>query len=106
MSIRRFTDGHTERWWATELTLFGYGPNKPVRAVCATTDRRSLPGPSTWCLTTNLSRQQAPLSEIVRLYGLRNWIEQCYKQMKDELGWADFMMRSNRAIRKRAVNPY
>ena len=98
--IRRFRDGHTERWWAAELTLFGYGPDKPVRAVCATTDRRELPALSTWYLTTNLSPEQAPLGEIVRLYGLRNWIEQSYKQMKDELGWADFMVRSDRAIRR------
>ena len=46
--MRRFRDGHTERWWAAELTLFGYGPDKPVRAVCATTDRRELPVLSTW----------------------------------------------------------
>ncbi|CAN5472089.1 IS701 family transposase [soil metagenome] len=98
--VRRFRDGHTERWWAAELTLFGYGPDKPVRAVCATTDRRALPALSTWYLTTNLSRQQAPLGEVVRLYGLRNWVEQSYKQMKDELGWADFMVRSDRAIRR------
>jgi hypothetical protein len=95
--IRRFRDGHTERWWAAELTLFGYGPGRPVRAVCATTDRRVLPDLSTWYLTTNLP---APLAEIVRIYGLRNWVEQSYKQMKDELGWADFMVRSDRAIRR------
>ena len=98
--IRRFRDGHTERWWAAELTLFGYGPDRPVRAVCATTDRRELPALSTWYVTTNLSREQAPLGEVVRLYGLRNWVEQSYKQMKDELGWADFMVRSDRAIRR------
>jgi SRSO17 transposase len=98
--IRRFRDSHTERWWAAELTLFSYSPNNPVRAVCATTDRRSLPALSTWYLTTNLSREQAPLGEVVRLYGLRNWVEQSYKQMKDELGWADFMVRSDCAIRR------
>lgn len=68
--------------------------------MCATTDRRVLPSLSTWYLTTNLSREQAPLSSIVRLYGLRNWVEQSYKQMKDELGWADFMVRRDRAIRR------
>ena len=36
----------------------------------------------------------------MRLYGLRNWIKQSYKQMKDELDWADFMVRSDRAIRR------
>jgi hypothetical protein len=37
---------------------------------------------------------------VVRLYGLRNWVEQGYKQVKHELGWADFMVRSDRAIRR------
>lgn len=36
----------------------------------------------------------------MRLYGLRNLIEQGYKQMKNELGWADFMVRGDRAIRR------
>lgn len=95
--IRRFRDGHTERWWAAELKLLGYGQGNPARAICATTDRRGLAALSTWYLTTNLC---VPLGEIVRLYGLRNWIEQGYKKMKDELGWADFMVRSDRAIRR------
>jgi SRSO17 transposase len=98
--VRRFRDGHVERWWAVELTLFHYGPDQPVRAVCATTDRRTLPELRTWYLTTNLPCEQVPLAEVVRLYGLRHWIEQGYKQMKDELGWADFMVRSDRAIRR------
>jgi hypothetical protein len=38
--------------------------------------------------------------EVVRLYGLRNWVEQGYKQVKGELGWADFQVRSDRAIRR------
>jgi len=29
------------------------------------------------------------------LYGLRGWIEQSYKQLKNELGWADAMVRVN-----------
>lgn len=97
---RRFRDGHVETWWAADLTLAGYGPAKRRRAVCATTDRKNLPEISTWYLTTNLPCEQAPLAEIVRLYGLRNWVEQSYKQMKDELGWADFMVRKDRAIRR------
>jgi hypothetical protein len=55
---------------------------------------------------TNLSRpatrraQQANLAEVVGLYGLRNWVEQGYKQVKGELGWADFQVSSDRAIRR------
>jgi hypothetical protein len=44
--------------------------------------------------------QQVVLAEVVRLYGLRNWVEQGYKQVKGELGWADFQVRSDRAIRR------
>jgi len=44
--------------------------------------------------------QPADLAEVVRLYSLRNWVEQSYKQVKHELGWADFQVRSDRAIRR------
>ena len=40
------------------------------------------------------------MAEITRIYGIRNWIEQSYKQVKDELGWADFQVRSDIAIRR------
>lgn len=42
----------------------------------------------------------AQVAEIVRLYGLRQWVEQGYKQVKQELGWADFQDRFDRAIRR------
>lgn len=97
---RTFRDGHVECWRACELRLLRYGPDKLVRAICATSDRATRPEISTWYLTTNLSAQQAPLAHVVRLYGLRNCIEQGYKQMMHELGWADFMVRGDRAIRR------
>jgi hypothetical protein len=79
--------------------------------VVATTDPATLPPLTTWYLATNLPRPGSPhadeasfapadLAEIVRLYGLRNWVEQGYKQLKQELGWADFMVRSDQAIRR------
>jgi SRSO17 transposase len=109
--VRRFRDGHEETWWAAELTFGPYGPDKAVRVVAATTDPATLPPLTTWYLATNLPRPGAPhaadapfapadLAEVVRLYGLRNWVEQGYKQVKHELGWADFMVRSDRAIRR------
>jgi hypothetical protein len=103
---RHFRDGHTETWWAADAQLGGWGPDRRLRLVVATTDPASLPGMSSWCLLTNLPRpasgraQQADLAEMVRLYGLRNWVEQGYKQVKGELGWADFQVRSDRAIRR------
>jgi SRSO17 transposase len=109
--VRRFRDGHTETWWAAELTVAGYGPDQPTRLVVATTDPAALPAVSTWYLVTNLPRPGSPqadgwavapadLAEVVRLYGLRNWVEQSYKQAKHELGWADFQVRGDRAIRR------
>ncbi|CAM5532382.1 hypothetical protein SANTM175S_07566 [Streptomyces antimycoticus] len=37
----------------------------------------------------------------MRIYGIRNWIEQSYKQVKDELGWADFQVRTDRRYIRR-----
>jgi SRSO17 transposase len=109
--VRRFRDGHEATWWAAELRLAGYGPDQRVRLVAATTDPATLPEGNTWYLITNLPRpesdraaqspfQPADLGEVVRLYGLRIWVEQSYKQVKQELGWADFMVRADRAIRR------
>ncbi|XBQ38139.1 hypothetical protein ABNG14_46885 [Streptomyces rapamycinicus] len=111
---RHFRDGHTETWWAADARLGGYGPDSPCRLVVATTDPAGLPEKATWYLATNLPHPDAPhaatsphppadLVEIVRLYGLRPWIEQSYKQIKDELGWADFQVRSDRAIRRHQI---
>lgn len=104
---RRYRDGHTQTWWATELTLGRYGPPRAHRLIVASSDPQALPATSTWYLATNLPRRQhrgahppANLTEIVRLYGLRGWIEQDYKQVKHELGWADFQVRSGRAIQR------
>jgi DDE superfamily endonuclease len=103
---RHFRGSHTQTWWAADAQLGGWGPQRRLRLVVATIDPARLPGHSSWYLLTNLPRpatrraQQANLAEVVRLYGLRNWVEQGYKQVKGELGWADFQVRSDRAIRR------
>jgi DDE superfamily endonuclease len=109
--VRRYRDGHREVWWATEPRFAGYRPEGPVRLVVATTDPVTLPHLTTWYLATNLPPPGAPpgpaapgapadLAEVVRLYGLRNWVEQGYKHLKHELGWGDFQVRADRAIRR------
>jgi SRSO17 transposase len=35
---RRFRDGHTETWWAADAQLGGWGPERRLRLVVATTD--------------------------------------------------------------------
>jgi hypothetical protein len=108
---RTFRDGHAETWWAADASLGGWGPDGVRRLVVATADPGTLPDKATWYLVTNLARPGGPrekdspwpaasLAEIVRLYGIRHWIEQSYKQVKDELGWADFQVRSDIAIRR------
>jgi hypothetical protein len=108
---RTFRDGHAETWRAAGASLGGWGPDGVRRLVVATADPGTLPGKATWYLVTNLPRPGGPrerdspwpaagLAEIVRLYGIRNWIEQSYKQVKDELGWAGFQVRSDIAIRR------
>jgi hypothetical protein len=109
--VRRFRDGHRETWWAADLRLIGLGWEKELRLVAVTTDPARLPADSTWYLLTNLPHPDAPhaatspftpatLAEIALLYGLRTWVEQGYKQVKQELGWADWQVRSDRAIRR------
>jgi hypothetical protein len=109
--VRSFRDGHEETWWALEVDVGPYGPQRARRAVVATTDPKELPDKATWYLATNLpapgskraseSELEAhDLSEIVRLYGLRMWVEQSYKQVKHVLGWSDYQVRSDIAIRR------
>ena len=108
---RTFRDGHQERWWALEGICSGYGPERSRRLVIVTTDPARLPELTTWYLVTNLpapateraevsSMPAADLSEIARLYGLRVWVEQSYKQVKGTLGWAEYQVRSDIAIRR------
>jgi DDE superfamily endonuclease len=109
--MRRFREGHEETWWALEVDVGPYGPQRARRAVVATTDPKELPDKATWYLTTNLPApgskraadgelEAADLSEVVRLYGLRMWVEQSYKQVKHVLGWSDYQVRSDVAIRR------
>src|SRR5436189_2086924 len=84
---RMFRDGSKQTWWAWEVQAGPYGPDKTERAVIATTDPVTLPDTSTGYLVTNLPAPGSPaaqqsslvaasLEEVIRLYGLRMWIEQ------------------------------
>ncbi len=108
---RTFRDGSSQHWWALEVVTGPYGPDKPERVVIATTDPLTLPDLTTFYLVTNLpapgsQRAQASelvaasLEEVVHLYGLRMWVEQGYKQVKHALGWSQYQVRSDKAIRR------
>jgi hypothetical protein len=79
--------------------------------VVATTDPATLPSRTSWYLANNLPApgsaraahgdlEAAKLTEVVRLYALRNWIEQSYKQVKNSLGWAHHQVRKDISIRR------
>src|SRR5258708_31566445 len=108
---RTFRDGSSQDWWVVEIVAGPYGPDKTERAIVATTDPESLPDLSTWYLVTNLPAPTerlgseppfppASLEEGIRLYGLRMWVEQSYKHIKHALGWSQYQVRSDNAIRR------
>jgi SRSO17 transposase len=108
---RTFRDGSSQDWWALEVITGPYGPEKQERVIIATTDPLTLPDLSTFYLVTNLPAPGSPraaesalavasLEEVVRLYGLRMWVEQSYKHVKHALGWSQYQVRSDKAIRR------
>jgi len=109
--IRTFRDGSSQDWWALELDIRPFGPEKRERVIVATTDPASLPDLTTFYLLTNLpapgsQRAQesklagARVEEVIGLYGLRMWVEQSYKQVKHALGWSEYQVRSDQAMRR------
>lgn len=108
---RRFHDGSTQEWWAVEIVAGPYGPDKKARAIVASTDPKTLPDLSPWYLVTNLpapterpGREMpfppASLEEGLRLSGLRLWVEQRDTHVKHALGWSQYQVRSDQAIRR------
>lgn len=108
---RQYRDGTQEPWWLLEANAGPFRAERQRRLVIATTDPGSLPAGSTLFLETNVpipgtawaqqsSLAAQPASEILRLYTLRYWVEQSYKQLKQHLGWAEYQVRSALAIRR------
>jgi len=109
--VRTFRDGHSETWRALAVVAGPYGPAPGLRAVVATTDPATLPDHQSWYLATNLPTADeqlraagalppADLAAVVRLYGLRMWVEQSDKQTKYALGWSQYQVRSDQAMRR------
>ena len=40
--VRSFRDGHDEAWWALEVDVGPYGPQRSRRAIVASTDPKEL----------------------------------------------------------------
>jgi hypothetical protein len=99
---RVFRDGHPAVCWALEAIPHPEDREASVRDVVVTTDPSTLPEPTTGYTqrATTRALPSADLVEIVRLYGLRVWVEQGSKQVKLSLGWAQYQVRSERAMRR------
>ena len=52
----------------------------------------------TWFIMTNLPGNI--ILQVGNLYSLRNWIEYGFKQIKNELGWADFRLTDYQSIER------
>ena len=92
-------------WWAR--TAFGAWWQLPPTVGHLARQSRLVPGhqpaPPWQPARGHSPHPAASLADITRIYGIRHWIEQSYKQVKDELGWADFEVHSDVAIRRYQV---
>lgn len=55
-------------------------------------------GDNSWYIMTNLTGNIQ--LEVAQLYSLRNWIEYGFKQVKNELGWADYRLTDYLSIER------
>jgi SRSO17 transposase len=92
---RKFSDGSTETRYIREVV---YGVRRNSRFYQLTSDPKKLPLATTRFVMTNL---QGDLRQALgNLYGLRTWIEYGFKQIKNELGWADHRLTDYAAIER------
>jgi hypothetical protein len=108
---RTFGGGRAGTWLAADARLGWWGPDGTTRLVAVTARPGHLPDKATWYLATSLPRPGGPreaasphpaadLAEVTRIYGIRHWTGQGCKQVKDELGWAGFQVRSDIGVRR------
>jgi SRSO17 transposase len=74
------------------------GPTTGVRLIAATLDPKQLKPASTWYLVTSLPLGEVSAEQVYQIDRVRDWIEHYDKPVKQELGWADYQMRPERAI--------
>lgn len=98
------------RWFAYEQSLSHrppenryireiiFGKRRDLRYFEITKDDTDPESADTWFIMTNLpGKIQQTLGN---LYSLRTWIEYSFKQVKDQLGWADFRLTDYNSIEK------
>ena len=74
-----------------------FGKRRELRYFEITKDDTNPESADTWFIMTNLPGIQQTLGN---LYSLRNWIEYSFKQVKNQLGWADFRLTDYNSIER------
>ena len=75
-----------------------FGNRRTIRYYEITKSETQEPGLDTWFIMTNLPGNIQLV--VGNLYSLRNWIEYGFKQVKTELGWADFRLTDYASIER------
>ena len=76
-----------------------FGKRKHIRFYQISKKEDKNPEPKdTWFIMTNKKGKIA--TTIASEYSLRNWIEYAFKQVKNELGWADFRVTDYQSIER------
>lgn len=75
-----------------------FGKRRTIRYYEITKNDTKNPKSDTWFIMTNLPGNIQLV--IGHLYSLRNWIEYGFKQVKNELGWADFRLTDYASIER------
>lgn len=76
-----------------------FGKRGTIRYYQITKGDTPEPHPNdTWFIMTNLPGNIQ--LQVAQLYSLRNWIEYGFKQVKNELGWADFRLTDYASIER------
>jgi SRSO17 transposase len=76
-----------------------FGKRRTIRYYQITKGSTPDPDPQdTWFIMTNLPGKIQLI--VAQLYSLRTWIEYGFKQVKDELGWADFRLTDYTSIER------
>ena len=117
--VRTFRDGRTQTWYAADATLGWWGPDGFSPRPCGGGRRRTrapcpgqgdlvptpptCPGPAARA-GADSPHPAAGLAEIVRIYGIRHWIEQGYKRSKTS--WAGPTSRSAPTPRCTGIRPW
>jgi SRSO17 transposase len=75
-----------------------FGKRRELRYFEITKSDSKPDSSNTWFIMTNI---QSKIQQVLgQLYSLRNWIEYGFKQVKNQLGWADFRLTDYHSIER------